>query len=179
MLFRLLFGFARQMAFTVHTPPNPALDRLDHAEQLVFVKDGFTPSAFLLGPFWLAAHGAWWAVLGYAGLAAMGFGTAYLLVLPASVAIATLLCVHILIGFEADEIHRIALDHRGWQTIGSVTGGSPLECERRFLETWLPAIPVRVGGVRPYPNLPVSTAVRLGPAGGPSSRGLTGWLTRR
>ncbi|MFM2423216.1 MAG: hypothetical protein RL291_1746 [Pseudomonadota bacterium] len=176
MLFRMLFGVGRQMAYTVHTPPNPALDRLDHAEQLVFVKDGFTPSAFFFGPFWLVAHGAWWAVIGYAVAAAVAFGTTWLLGLPAGLAILALVAVHFMLGFEADEIHRLWLEQRGWQTIGSVTGATPLECERRFFDMWLPATPVRIGGPRPNLSLPGGDA-RV--AGGQDPRGLLGLFGRR
>jgi hypothetical protein len=108
--------------------------------------------------------------------AAVAFGTAWLFGLPAAIAVTALFAVHLLIGFEADEIHRLTLEQRGWQMIGSVTGSTPLECERRFFDIWLPANAVRIGGAGPAPNLPGST-VRLANRG--AARNLLGWLPRR
>jgi hypothetical protein len=50
-----------------------------------------------------------------------------------------LLGAQILFGFEAGSLHRAALERRGWRMAGTVAGRNLAECERRFLETWLPA----------------------------------------
>ena len=39
------------LTFTVHEPPNPPADRVDRAESLVFIKDGFSWAAALLASF--------------------------------------------------------------------------------------------------------------------------------
>ena len=44
------------LTFTVHEPPSPPPDRLERAESLVFVKDGFSWTAALFGPVWLLVH---------------------------------------------------------------------------------------------------------------------------
>ena len=61
---------ARMPTFTVHEPPNPPADRIDRAERLVFVKDGFSWLAAVFGPVWLLAHRLWWPFLGYVLLSA-------------------------------------------------------------------------------------------------------------
>ena len=53
------------LTFTMHEPPNPAADRVDRAESLVFVKDGFSWAAALFAPIWLIVHRLWWPLLGY------------------------------------------------------------------------------------------------------------------
>ena len=45
------------LTFTVHEPPNPPADRIDRAESLVFIKDGFSWIAALFAPLWLLATG--------------------------------------------------------------------------------------------------------------------------
>ena len=50
--------------------------------------------------------------------------------------------LHLLVGFEADAIQRWTLDRAGYSMIGSVSGRTQSDCERRFLETWLPQQPV-------------------------------------
>ena len=53
------------LTFTVHEPPDPPADRIDRAEKLVFVKDGFSWAAALFGPLWMIFHRLWWALLGF------------------------------------------------------------------------------------------------------------------
>jgi len=48
----------------------------------------------------------------------------------------------LMIVFEGDTLRRWALERRGWRTLGSVTGKTAAECERRFFETWLPTQPI-------------------------------------
>lgn len=138
-----LTGPERAIAFTVHERPDPARDRLDRAEGLVFVKDGFSWGAFLLGPLWLIGNGLWLALIGY--LVLVGAVTAGLDAIEVSdtwISLA-ILAIHVALGYEADTLQRTALARRGWQSIGSVTGRSRSDCERRFFDGWLAAEAVR------------------------------------
>jgi hypothetical protein len=139
------------LTYTVHEPPNPPADRVDRAEGLVFVKDGFTWTAALLTPFWMLAHRLWWPLVAY-----VAFSGAFELLeraagLRGDVTGLVLLAVNLLIGLEADTLRRWALARRGWRTLGTVSGRSLEECERRFFEAWLPAQPViaPVGPAKP------------------------------
>lgn len=156
-----LTGAERALAFTVHERPDPARDRLERAEALVFIKDGFSWSAFLLGPLWLAGNGLWLALVGY--LALVGAVTAGLDALEVSdtwISLA-ILAIHVALGYEADTLQRAALARRGWQSIGSVTGRSRSDCERRFFDGWLAAQALRAA-----PDTPqvAATAAELLPA---------------
>jgi hypothetical protein len=129
------------LSFTVHEPPNPPADRVDRAEGLVFVKDGFSWLAFLFAPFWLLAHRLWWPLLGYAVLAA-AVQLLHLTPLdPRWVGLAGM-GINLLVGLEASTLRRWTLDRKGWRSLGSVTGRSLAECERRFFEAWLPNEPI-------------------------------------
>jgi Protein of unknown function (DUF2628) len=130
------------LTFTVHEPPDPPADRIDRAEKLVFVKDGFSWAAAAFGPFWMLAHRLWWALLGFVlltgSLQLIGrFTTADQRWLGL-----IMFAVNLLVGLEADTLRRWALDRRGWQMLGSVSGRNSAECERRFFEAWLPAQPI-------------------------------------
>jgi hypothetical protein len=130
--------------YTVHEPPNAPSDRIDRAERLAFVKDGFSWTAAVFTPIWLIVHRLWWPLLGYILL----FGLcAWLGSLFASgwSSLATL-ALHLLIGLEAGTLRRWGLQRRGWRTVGSVTGRTADECERRFFDMWLPAQPVIAAG---------------------------------
>ena len=130
------------LTFTVHEPPDPPADRIDRAEKLVFVKDGFSWAAAVFGPLWMIVHRLWWALLGFVlvmgSLQLMGKVTA---VDQRWVGLAAF-AINVLVGFEADTLQRWALERRGWRMLGAVTGRSFAECERRFFEAWLPAQPI-------------------------------------
>jgi hypothetical protein len=130
------------IAFTVHEPPNPPFDRIERAEQLEFVRDGFSTFAAAIPPLWMAFNRLWLALLLYL-LAALGF----------SLLLATLgvdkeliglinLAANTVVGFEASSIRRWTLGRREWTEIGTVVGKNQAECERRFFDGWLVGQPV-------------------------------------
>jgi uncharacterized protein DUF2628 len=148
------------LTFTVHEPPNPPADRVDRAESLVFIKDGFSWLAALFAPIWLIAHRLWWPLLGYLLLAG-GFDVTKRLagVDPRWTGLA-MLALNLLVGFEADALRRWALERRGWRMLGSVSGRTAAECERRFFDTWLPSQPIITPRTEPRP--PSESRWRMG-----------------
>jgi hypothetical protein len=130
------------LTFTVHEPPDPPADRVDRAESLIFIKDGFSWIAALFAPFWLLANRLWWPLLGFlvliGGIEAI---KRFAGVDQRWVGLASL-ALSLMIGFEADTLKRWGLERAGWRTLGSVTGRTAAECERRFFETWLPTQPI-------------------------------------
>ena len=130
------------MTFTVHEPAAPSADRVDRADELKFVKDGFSWATALLPPLGFAMKELWWAALAY--IVFMSAFIAGLVALHVSDELVGLLvlAIHVFLGFEASSIERWFFDNKGWSNIGSVTGRNLAECERRFFEAWLPAQPV-------------------------------------
>ena len=139
MLFRMWRSGIK--AFTVHEAPDPPAARDDRAEQLVFVKDGFSLFAALVPPIWMIANRLWLVLLCYIAaigslVAAFGLlGVADYWLGYASLAIS------LVIGFEADSLIRWTLDRKAYRQIASVTGATDEECERRFFSEWLPTVP--------------------------------------
>ena len=111
--------------YTVHEPPGPRAERIERAENLVFVRDGFSWAAALFAPIWLLLNRLWLAFLGYiVVVAALGFGLA---MLDAEHWTGwAILALHLLVGFEADTLRRRKLERRGWRLVGTVTGPSRL-----------------------------------------------------
>ncbi len=125
------------VVFTVHEPPNGPGDRLDRAERLVFVKDGFHWIAALVPPLWLLVKGLWLELAIY--MVSTGLVVWLLTAAEANTASsAFLVIVQIVFGFEAGAIYSAALERRGWRVVGTVAGRDREDCERRFLEFWLP-----------------------------------------
>ena len=125
------------VTYTVHEPPNVSADRLESAEQLLFVRDGYSWPAALVPPLWLLWKRMWLEFAIYIGgtglmvwaLTSMG---------ATNTTSALLLIIQIVFGFEAGALYSAALERRGWRVAGTVTGRTAEDAERRFLEVWLP-----------------------------------------
>src|SRR5262245_27855986 len=107
------------LTFTVHEPPNPPADRVDRAESIVFIKEGFSWMAALFAPIWLIVHRLWWPLLAFVVL----IGVVQLVKLVTGLderwAGLAVLALNLLVGFEADTLRRWTLERRGWRTLGS------------------------------------------------------------
>jgi len=128
--------------YTIHERPHPAADRVDRAEGLVFVKDGISWAAALFAPIWLLAHRLWWSLLGYVVVGGALQLAQLTLAFDKRWLGLAVLALHLLIGLEADTLRRWGMERRGWRTVGTVSGKTAAECERRFFDAWLPAQPI-------------------------------------
>ena len=113
MLGMLVNGMARVSAFTVHEPPQDGGTKLERAEHLLFVRDGFSWRAAVFGPFYLLVRGEWLALAAY-----VAASLALIAILVASDARAdwfvwVFLLLNIVTGFEVSELKRWSLGRRG------------------------------------------------------------------
>ena len=130
------------VTYTVHEPAEATADRVDRGAELRFVKDGFSWITALFPPFGLAASQLWLPLVAY--IVFVGVGAVALSALGVSenwISLA-MLALHIFMGFEHSTLQRWTLDNAGWNMLGTVTGKSLDECERRFFESWLPGQPM-------------------------------------
>ena len=128
--------------FTVYEPPEAAADRLDRAESLVFVKEGFSWVASAVAPFWLLANRLWLVCLGYLVVIGLIWIGVWLFGLGPRALSYAVSALHLIIGLEADSLKRWTLERNGWQMAGAVNGRNAEECERRFFDDWLPRQPM-------------------------------------
>ncbi|MEQ1612600.1 MAG: DUF2628 domain-containing protein [Hyphomicrobiaceae bacterium] len=132
----------RTIVFTVHEPPNPPVDRIERAEQLEFVRDGFSAIAAAVPPLWMVMHRLWITLLLYL-LASTGLSLALAMMGVDKTLIGLInLAANVVIGFEASSLQRWTLGRRNWSEIGTVVGRNRAECERRFFDGWLVGQPV-------------------------------------
>jgi hypothetical protein len=179
MIFQLLFGSGRPQVYTVHEGPTPPRDRIDRAEALRFVKDGFSWPAFIFAPVWLATRKLWLALGGYVAIAALILLGDVVFDWPDAVAPLMLAGLHLVVGFEGDSIERATLEKQGWQALGSVTGTSALECERRFFDDWLPRQAILTPRSVTHSALPPNTTVKPAANSDPTVAGRLAALWRR
>jgi hypothetical protein len=122
--------------YTVHEPPLKRYETSAAPERFVFVRDGFSFWAFLLGPLWMLRHRLWLVLFGYA-LLVVGVGIGlHVLDAPPTVKIVVALLLALLVGFEAGTLRRFTLGRRGWSNVGIVVGDDRDTAERRFFDAW-------------------------------------------
>jgi hypothetical protein len=160
----------RQEVYTIHEPPSVTsgarASPLDRAERLVFLKDGFSWAAFLLGPFWLAYHRIWIGLAAYAGVLLLASAVLSLMGAPQVWSMLVSLGLALFLGFEGSTLRSDKLAAQGWRMLGTVSGRNLAQCERRYFESWLTRQPAQ------------TETAGTGPAGDPgalSAAMLAGW----
>ena len=123
--------------YFVHAPPNASANRLESAEELLFVKDGFSWFAMALPAIWLLMRRMWLEAIAFTAGSAL-IMWAFTAAGAPNAGSAILLIVQIIFGFEAGAFYSDTLDRRGWRLVGTVSGRNAEDSERRFLEAWLP-----------------------------------------
>src|SRR5437762_13091001 len=98
--------------YTVHQPGAEAERVSSDPERFVFVRDGFSFWAFLLGPLWMLWHGLWLVLVGYLILAAGLQVVLRAAGAQSGLAFAAGLLLALLIGFEAATLRRLTLPRR-------------------------------------------------------------------
>jgi len=123
--------------YTVHEPTRRTVDILAHTDRFVFVRDGFSWSAFLFGPLWMLRHRLWLALIAYlVVVTVLGIGLKSSGAMGGA-AIAVGLLLAILIGIEASSLRRWGLERRHWTGLGVVVADDLEAAERRFFDAWM------------------------------------------
>jgi hypothetical protein len=125
-------------AFAVYQPPKEAPDLLERADNLAFVKEGFSWPALFVPLLWLFYHRMWIELIVL---------TAIFIALPfvfgtdqhgQALATWASLAIGVLFAFEANDLRTLALERRGYRLAGVASGRDRSEAERSFFTVWLP-----------------------------------------
>ncbi len=134
---------------------------LADAERVVFLREKFSWPALLFGPFWLAGHRLWLALLLWI-VAFFALGVPMVsLKLPDSMMFAAFLVPSLIVAFEATAIRRRKLLRKRMRDAGVVIAQDIEIAERRFFADWTK----RAGTLpaeRPAP--PAGSALPLDPS---------------
>lgn len=149
---------------SVHEHVDHVTDLLQRAEELRFVRDGFSWAIALFAPVALLFRGAWLALALYVVLAAASLSLLAALGVTSALSLLALLALGIVFGFEAAAIERWSLGRFGWSEVGVVGGADIEECERRFFDAWLaekaPKPVASVAGPDQVTATPTSSSLR-------------------
>lgn len=157
--------------YTVHAPAQKAGQSAPDPERFVFVRDGFSFWAFLLGPLWMLWHGLWLILVCYLVLVVALQFIMRAAGAPSGVVFLAGALLALLVGFEAATLRRLMLARRRWKNVGIVVGDDIEAAERRFFDSWVQGEPRASAqpkplAIKPAPPgsaLPASNA--MGPAG--------------
>jgi hypothetical protein len=122
--------------YTVHAPPLRASRASVQPEQFVFVRDGFSFPALVLGGLWMLRYRMWLVLLGYV-VVAIALGLVLSRYGSPSVGLVVWALMALLIGFEAPTLRRFTLSRRGYRAVGLVVGDDLDIAERRFFDAWV------------------------------------------
>lgn len=107
------------------------------ADQIVFLRDGFSWNAFLFAPLWLLYRRLWLVLLvSVFAFVALEAGLWLAGVTPAGLILVAALMA-LLVGMEASSLRRWTMVRRGWQELGTVVAGDRDEAEQRFFDAWV------------------------------------------
>ena len=112
------------IVYTVHEPGIPAKSLDERADEVVFIKEGFTWWGFLFGPLWLLFNALWFEFAGAVLLAAaVNSGLTQLELKDQAEAIAYLMLM-LIVGFEGNGLRRGRLERKGYVYLASVAGAA-------------------------------------------------------
>jgi hypothetical protein len=124
--------------YAIYEPAEAAPDIADRAEQIAFVKEGFSWPALFFPAFWLIYQRMWielgLLVLLFLLIASL-LGTADL---GSTLVNFTSFGVVVLFAFEANDLLGAALERRGYRYVGTVIGPDREAAELSFFKAWLP-----------------------------------------
>ena len=115
----------------------------DDPETAELVHEGVTVGAYAVPVLWMLYHRMWTPalLLVFGQLAVTGLldaaGAPYILTLAAS------LGINLLVGLNASDLRRLALDWRGYEEIATVSGRNLQDAERRFFDLYDVGVPAK------------------------------------
>ncbi|MBI1868148.1 MAG: DUF2628 domain-containing protein [Methylocystis sp.] len=127
--------------YTVHLPKGSNGEAAS-AEQIVFLRDGFSMSAFVFGPLWLAWNRAWLAAsLSLLALILLTAAGSRLELPSAAISVAGI-AVSLAFALEGSRLVAWTLARRGYVESAVVVGENLDEVEEAFFNSWRAAAPV-------------------------------------
>jgi len=126
--------------YTVHAPRSYGTDVRTTPDRIVFVRDGFSIWAFLLGPVWLIWRRLWLALFGYIVLQLVVEFALRLIHATQDTRFFVMFVIALLMGLEASTLRRWTLTRRKWRQLDIVVARNREDAERRFFGRQPPVV---------------------------------------
>ncbi len=118
--------------YTVHSPPEDNRPEDDRVMDYIFIKEGYSIWAALLGPFWTLANGMWMETGVYIGGLIVGSILMEVIGFNAGAIGAAILFANLIFGLFARDLQRFFYERQGYTLETVVNGKSYQDCEVRY-----------------------------------------------
>lgn len=123
--------------FTVHG--NASLPRAE--DHVRFVKEGMAGWAIVSPLIWFLYHRMWWEGAAYFGLSILIAVAGGAVGFHENITIFLGFGLQLIVAVEANDLRRLALARKGYQTIAIIHGADEEEAAARFFANWSHALP--------------------------------------
>ena len=118
--------------YTVHSPPQDNRPEDDRVMDYIFIKEGYSIWAGLLGPFWTLANAMWMETGVYIGGLIIGSILMEVIGFNAGAIGGTILFANLIFGLFARDLQRFFYERQGYKLETVVNGKSYQDCEVRY-----------------------------------------------
>lgn len=155
--------------YTVHAPRSYGTDVRTTPDRVVFIRDGFSIWAFLLGPIWLIWKRLWLVLVGYIVLQIAVEFVLRLIHATQDTRFFVMFIIALLMGLEASTLRRWTLTRRKWRQLDIVVARNRDEAEYRFFSRQ-PVVTPPGNSLHPMPRSSIAPhdEVAFFPMPGPS-----------
>jgi len=121
--------------YRIYAPSSSDPTSLNPAENVKFVKEGYSFLAAIFGPFWLLAKQMWFEALGYFAGLIIVLNILSFFGLNEIGSTALLYLVSAIFGLFANDIEAQHLEQKGYDMAAIVTGSSYELCEAKYFQS--------------------------------------------
>jgi hypothetical protein len=127
--------FSKTRIYTVHINPSKA----HPVEKAIFVREGFSFMAFLLGVVWALYHRMWWEAAFIVVIMSLFGAAEELKWLDKQSLLVLQFAFNLIVGFQANDWQRGALSRRGYIMSDIVVSDDKLRAQQRYFDRVLAA----------------------------------------
>ena len=106
------------------------------AEEMIFIKEGFSWPALIFGSLWLIYQRMWLVLVFYVSITAAVAVLAVLADAIPPVHVLSQMALMVVFAFEANNLRRWTLGLHGWRLIGFACGRTLMDSEADFFHRW-------------------------------------------
>jgi len=128
------------LSYTIYEPRQPRDDLVARADELVFIKEGFSFWAMVGSVFWMVYHHLWLPLIGFVIALLALISLAHQFGASPDAGGVLFFGLSVAFGFLANDIRRMVLMRNQYRLVGAIAGQSKIDCERRFFRDWSPLL---------------------------------------
>jgi hypothetical protein len=106
------------------------------AEEMIFIKEGFSWPALVFGSLWLIYQRMWLVLVFYVSITAAAAVLAVMVEAVPLIHVLSQMALAVVFAFEANNLRRWTLGLRGWRRTGFACGHTLMDSEADYFSRW-------------------------------------------